>query len=245
MNINTVLILGAKSDIAQALAYKFAENGYALLLAARKVQELEPVQKDIQLKYEVEVFLYEFDALDYKSHAIFYQSLAQKPSVAICVFGYLGNQEKALENWHEAEQIIDVNYKGAVSILNVIANDFKVRKEGNIIGISSVAGVRGRKKNGIYGSAKAAFTTYLSGLRNAMYAYNVHVLTVLPGFVYTKMTEGEPLPAPITAKPEQVASAIFKAYKKGKNLIYTLSLWRYIMLIIKMIPEPIFKKLNI
>jgi short-subunit dehydrogenase len=108
-----------------------------------------------------------------------------------------------------------------------------------------VAGDRGRQSNYIYGSAKAAFTTYLSGLRNRLAKSNVHVLTVKPGFVRTKMTANLPLPGPVTAKPEQVATDVFRAFQKGGNELYTLWMWRYLMFIIRNIPEPIFKRLSL
>jgi hypothetical protein len=129
--------------------------------------------------------------------------------------------------------------------LNIIANDFEQRRSGVIIGVSSVAGDRGRGSNYMYGSAKAGFTAYLSGLRNRLAKSNVHVITVKPGFVRTRMTEGLPLPGPVTAKPEQVARDVFKAYRGRRNEVYTLWMWRYIMLVIKLIPEAIFKRLNL
>ena len=116
--------------------------------------------------------------------------------------------------------------------------------EGTIVGISSVAGDRGRQSNYIYGSAKAAFTAYLSGLRNDMYHKGVHVLTVKPGFVATRMTEHLDLPGPITAQPDEVADKIIKGIEKKKNIIYVRWMWRYIMLIITLIPEFIFKRLK-
>ena len=132
-----------------------------------------------------------------------------------------------------------------MSIFNIIAADFEQRKSGFICGISSVAGDRGRKANFIYGAAKAALTTYLSGLRNNLYSSGVHVLTIKPGFVATKMTEGMDLPEKLTASPEQVANAIFKAQKSKKNVVYTIWIWRWVMLIIRNIPEWQFKKMSI
>jgi short-subunit dehydrogenase len=142
----------------------------------------------------------------------------------------------------ETLKTIQTNYTGAVSILNIIAQDFAGRKSGAIAGISSVAGERGRQSNYIYGSAKAGFTAYLSGLRNSLYKDNVHVLTVLPGFVYTKMTENLDLPKLLTANPADVASAVYTGIKKKKNVIYVKWFWRWIMYIIKAIPESIFKR---
>ncbi len=239
------LILGATSDIAKALAHKYAGQGYSLTLAARKSDRLAEVASDIEIRHSAKVEVVEFDALDYSGHAGFYESLTQKPDVAICVFGYLGDQKTAQSDFSEAEQIINSNYTGAVSILNIIAADFERRRSGTIIGISSVAGDRGRQSNYIYGSAKAGLTVYLAGLRNRLAKSNVHVLTVKPGFVRTKMTAGLPLPAPVTAKPARVAEDIFKAQQKGSNQLYTLRLWQLIMLVIRHIPEPIFKRLSL
>ena len=129
--------------------------------------------------------------------------------------------------------------------MNIIANDFEQRRSGTIIGISSVAGDRGRQSNYLYGSAKAALTTYLSGLRNRLARSNVHVVTVKPGFVRTKMTSGLALPGPLTAKPERVAADIFDAYQKRGDQLYTLWPWRYLMFIIRNIPEPVFKRLRL
>jgi short-subunit dehydrogenase len=141
--------------------------------------------------------------------------------------------------------MIHTNYTGAVSILNVVSRYYEQQKEGVIVGISSVAGERGRQSNYIYGSAKAGFTAYLSGLRNRMFREGVHVLSVQPGFVYTRMTENLKLPALLTAKPEDVGAAVYSAVEKKKNIIYVKWFWRWIMLIITSIPEFIFKKLKL
>ena len=119
------------------------------------------------------------------------------------------------------------------------------KRSGNIIALSSVAGDRGRQSNFIYGSAKAGLTAYLSGLRNYLYDKKVHVMTVKPGFMDTKMTEGLPLNPKLTASPKQAAESIYKAYKSQKNVAYVLPIWSIIMLIIKNIPEFIFKKLKL
>lgn len=129
--------------------------------------------------------------------------------------------------------------------MNVIANEYEQNKNGFIVGISSVAGDRGRKSNYIYGSAKAAFSAYLSGLRNRLHDANVQVLTVKPGFVNTQMTKGMELPEKLTAQPEEVARDIYAAQKKGKDVLYTRWFWRWIMLIIRNIPEFQFKKMSI
>jgi short-subunit dehydrogenase len=145
----------------------------------------------------------------------------------------------------ETARILTANYTGAVSILNKIAASYVSQRKGTILGISSVAGERGRQSNFLYGSAKAAFSAYLSGLRNYCTAFGVHIATIKPGFVYTKMTAGLTLPPRLTATPQQVASAVYQAAERKKNVVYVKSLWRWIMLVIRSIPEPIFKKLHL
>lgn len=241
----TVLILGAASDMAVAIARKYAAAKYDLLLAARNTSRLDSLASDLKIRYNVNCSLVEFDALDYSTHETFYTSLPQVPEVVVCVFGLLGDQEKAMQDWQHAAQIIQSNYTGAVSILNIVAASFVARGSGTIVGISSVAGDRGRKSNYIYGSAKAGFTAYLSGLRNDLFHKGVHVMTVLPGFVNTNMTSGLKLPPLLTAQPDEVASSVFNAAKSKKNIIYVKWMWRWIMLIIRNIPEFIFKKMKL
>ncbi len=244
MNKKYILILGAKSDIGRAITYEYAKIGYNIYLASRDSHQLEDDVHDLQIRYQIQVKAIEFDALAYKQHPQFYASLSPKPYGVVCVAGYLGNQELAQKDFAEAEKIMDTNYKGCVSILNIAADDLSQRKEGFIIGISSVAGDRGRESNYLYGSSKAAFTAYLSGLRNHLHKYGVHVLTVKPGFVYTKMTSHLELPPFLTVKPEKVAKDIVKSQIKKKNVLYTKWYWKYIMLFIRNIPEFIFKRMN-
>ena len=239
------LIIGAKSDIAKALAHTFASKDYSLYLAGRNITELEDFKKDLSIRYNVNIELKEFDVVAFDTHQVFYDSLEVKPTVSILSSGYMNEQDICQNDFTEALNTINVNYTGCVSILNIIANDYELKKEGDIIGISSVAGDRGRKTNYIYGSSKAAFSSYLSGLRNRLFTSGVHVLTVKPGFVYTKMTEDLELPAKLTAQPQQIADAIYNAFTKKTNVLYSKSIWRIIMLIITNIPESIFKRLSI
>jgi decaprenylphospho-beta-D-erythro-pentofuranosid-2-ulose 2-reductase len=240
-----VLILGATSDMALAIARQLAIEGYSITLAARNIERLSVIEGDIRVRHKAMVNSVFFDALDFEGHEQFYNSLLEKPDIVICVFGLLGDQKQAQDNWRHCHDVISSNYTGAVSILNVIANDFERRKKGVIVGISSVAGERGRQSNYLYGSAKAGFTAYLSGLRNRLYRHGVHVMTVKPGFVKTKMIENIQTPGPLTASPKQVAKKISSAIRKKTNTIYVLSIWSVIMLIIRMIPENIFKRLKL
>jgi Short-chain dehydrogenases of various substrate specificities len=241
----TVLILGAGSDMAVALARHFGSEKYNVQLAGRNLPALQALQNDLEIRYGISAKAYAFDAMDFNSHRAFYDQLDTSPDITICVFGYLGNHQLGQTNWQETSKIIHSNYTGAVSILNIVAEDYAKKRKGVIVGISSVAGERGRQSNYLYGSAKAGFTAYLSGLRNHLFQYGVHVLSVQPGFVYTKMTDNLKLPPLLTATPGLVAKSIAKAIKKKKNVLYVKWMWRYIMLIIKLIPEPVFKKMKL
>lgn len=240
-----LLIIGAKSDIAKATAKEFAKHGYDLYLAARQVDELASFAKDITVRTERVAKLIEWDVCQHDNQQSLYHQLEEKPLGVLVAVGYLGNQEEAQVDFTEAQRIMDTNYVSTVHLLNMIADDFARRQCGFIIGISSVAGERGRKSNYLYGSAKSALSTYLSGLRNRLYSENVQVLTIKPGFVATKMTANMDLPAPLTTQPEVVAKAIYHAQHKGKDVIYSKPIWRWIMWAIKMIPEWQFKKMSI
>jgi len=240
-----ILIIGAKSDIAKATAKEYAKHGYDLYLAARNSSELEEFATDVQLRSGVDAKLKEFDIAKFETHQVFYESLEPKPLGVIVVAGYMAEQKECQEDFTKTLNTINVNYTGAVSILNIVSNDMEKNKDGFIVGVSSVAGDRGRKANYIYGSSKAAFSSYLSGLRNRLYESGVKVLTVKPGFVATKMTEGLDLPEKLIASPDEVASDIYKAQQKGKDILYTKWIWRWVMLVIKMIPEWRFKGMSL
>lgn len=240
-----VLIIGAKSDLAIELAKKYAAQGYHLYLAARNSSDLKDFAKDLQIRTTRNIIILEFDILNYNSHQIFYDNLEIKPIGVILVSGYLGSQKNAEINFMETAKIIDTNFTGAVSLLNIVVNYFELRKKGFIVGISSVAGDRGRKSNYFYGSSKAAFSSYLSGIRNRLNSSNVNVLTVKPGFIKTKMTIDIEFPNFLSSSPSNVAEKIFIAQQKKKNVIYVKWFWRVIMIVIKIIPEIIFKRTSL
>lgn len=245
MSNGGVLILGARSDIALAVAHSYAALGHPIQLAARNVQTLQAEKEDLEIRYQVHVSLHDFDVLDLEQHAEFIEDLPELPEIAVCAVGVLGNQERDEKDILAAAQIMRANFEGPASILAVLANRFEQRGSGVLVGISSVAGERGRATNYIYGSAKAGFTAYLSGLRNRLAKQGVHVVTVLPGFVDTRMTADLDLPQKLTAQPSEVASAIVHAARKQKNVVYIKPLWALIMTVIRCIPEPLFKKMRI
>lgn len=240
-----VLILGARSDIGKATAHAFAALGHPVQLAARNAQTLEADRSDISLRHDVDVTLHDFDALDLQSHIAFIDQLPDLPQVAVCVVGFMGNQSENERDLDAASRVMRSNYEGPASILAVLANCFEERGHGTLVGISSVAGERGRATNYVYGSAKAGFTAFLSGLRNRLARKGVHVVTVLPGFVATQMTEGMDLPAKLTAQPEEVGKAITQAVAKNKSIVYVRPIWKLTMTVIRNIPENIFKKMKL
>lgn len=162
------------------------------------------------------------------------------------VAGLLGDQTESAADPRAASLVMTTNYVGPALLLLAGARRLAGRPGGGcIVGVSSVAGDRGRGSNFIYGSAKAGFTALLSGLRNDFAKKGVHVITVKPGFVDTAMTAGMKLPPPLTAQPDDVARAIVAAHRRGRDVIYVKPIWRVIMLIITTIPERIFKRLSL
>ncbi len=240
-----VLILGARSDIGQAIARAFAGEGHPIQLAARDPDTLEATRADMELRHNVPVTLHAFDALATDTHESFVKDLPDVPEIAVSVVGYMGEQADNERDLQAAARVMRSNFEGPASILAVLANTFEERGSGTLVGVSSVAGDRGRATNYVYGSAKAGFTAFLSGLRNRLAKKGVHVVTVLPGFVATQMTAGMDLPEKLTAEPDEVGTATLAAVQKGRNVIYVRRIWWLVMLIIRNIPEAIFKKLSI
>lgn len=240
-----VLILGGRSDIGLAIAHRFGQAGYPIILAARNADTLEPHRSDIALRQNVDVSLVEFDVLDTPAMASFVDRFAELPSVVISVIGAMGDQRENETDIIAAAQVMRANYEGPAQILSLFAERMAAEKQGTLVGVSSVAGDRGRATNYVYGSAKAGFTAFLSGLRNRLASQGVHVATIKPGFVATQMTAGMDLPKPLTAEPEEVGEAVFRAVRDRRNVVYTRPIWWLVMRIICAIPEGVFKKMSI
>ncbi|MEK7793184.1 MAG: SDR family oxidoreductase [Candidatus Hydrogenedentota bacterium] len=239
-----IVILGATSAIARAIAIEYARRGHALVLAARDVVENEAIAADLRVRYDVPAHALTWDAVDYDAHVPFVgkcaELLGEIEGVVLCN-GYMDDQQVAQREWDAACRTIDATFTGSVSVLEKFAAFLEKRRSGWIAALSSVAGDRGRQSNYIYGSAKAGLSTYLQGLRNRLHHAGVHVCTVKPGFVDTKMTFGQ---VPFAASPESAAKAIVRAIDRRKNVVYVPWFWRYIMLIIRSIPEWQFKRMK-
>lgn len=241
-----VLVLGATSAIARATAEAFAARGDALYLASRDEGELRRIASDLRLRYGVEVHYGRFDAEMTDTHEAFFKSViaaVSNLSGVVLAFGYLGDQ-LAARDFSVGGKVIAANFTGAASILSSCANYFEPLQRGFIIGIASVAGDRGRQSNYVYGASKGALSLYLQGLRNRLYPSGVRVITIKPGFVDTAMTYGLP-GLFLVASPQNVGKQIVAALGKSADVVYLPWFWRYIMIIIKCIPEPIFKRMKL
>lgn len=240
-----VLILGGGSGIGLAVAHRLAARGHPVQLAARVPERLSADKADLELRHAVDVTLHRFDALDRRAMADFVAALDPLPEIAVSAVGLMGDQGADERDPDAAARVLRSNFEGPALALGLLANRFAERGSGVLVGISSVAGERGRARNYIYGAAKAGFTAFLSGLRNRLARRGVRVITVLPGFVATRMTEGMALPPRLTATPEEVARAIDRAIRGRRDIIHVKPVWRLIMAIIRAIPESLFKRMDI
>lgn len=239
------LIIGATSDIAKELIYLFAIDGFALDLAARNIDETDRIAKDLEIQYCSQATKYRLDIESKESIDSFIKNYQYTPDVVVFAIGYLGNQNLAEKDSTEARRIIDINYTNQIPLLNHFANLFEKTNKGTIIGISSIAGERGRKANYFYGSAKAALTQHLSGLRHRLANTEVNVLTVKPGFIKTKMTSHLSVPSIFEGNANHVAKKIYTAYSTSKANLIVPTIYYLVNIVIKLLPERIFKKLNI
>jgi decaprenylphospho-beta-D-erythro-pentofuranosid-2-ulose 2-reductase len=244
--MNRVLILGATSPIARALAIRFASDGAHLYLAARDADEARRVAEDVGARAGVSALSGTFDAADFAAHDEFIRHVATTlgglDGVVVC-FGTLGDEDAAQTDPTDALATINQNFTGAVSLITLAARHLEQQGSGFIIAIGSVAGERGRKKNYVYGSAKGALATFTQGLRGRLAASDVHVMTVKLGTVDTRMTWGRE-GALLTIAPTKAADLIYAAYRKRAEVVYVPWFWRLIMGAIRLIPESRFKRVS-
>lgn len=238
-----ILVLGAGSDIGQAVARRFAQAGFHVQLAARDTDQIKLSCDDIALRCNVNVTCHEMDVTDLSGAEAFFDTLDVSPTLVVSVVGWMGVQDEVARDVEQVNKTIAANFTGPAWALEVAARHLAALDvETGIIGVSSVAGDRGRATNYWYGAAKAGFSAFLSGLRQKYVGSKLHVMTVKPGFVATKMTAGMDLPARLTAQPEDVGEKIFRAWEKRRNTLYVKSIWWLVMTIITALPEAIFKR---
>lgn len=236
-----VLVLGATSDIGRAIARTFAAQGCDIALAARQLDRLADDAADLRLRHGVEATVHHYDAL---SGDDVLSGLPRLPETVVCCVGDLPAEPMSAEP-EAIRHALRVNAEGPILALAQCADSFAARGHGTIIAIASVAGLRGRASNGLYGAGKAALIAWLSAARNRAFGSGVRVITVLPGFVDTRMTAGLALPSALTATPEEVARLVLRAAKGRRDIVYVRPIWRWIMAVITHLPERLFRRLKI
>ncbi|MBF9195920.1 SDR family oxidoreductase [Microvirga terrestris] len=242
----TLLLVGGTSDIGRATALHYAKAGWHVQLAARNEEEARRNADDIRARTGAEVTVHRIDILETSDFDSLASSLPTLPDTVVCVVGELGDQAKGQIDIAHASLVLRTNFEGPALLLGFFAERFLARGSGTLVGVSSVAGDRGRGSNYLYGAAKAGFTAFLSGLRNRLAPKGLRVVTVKPGFVRTQMTAGMKLPPVLTAAPGEVGRAIFTAAEKsGRDVIYVRPVWLPVMMVIGSIPERFFKRLRL
>ncbi len=242
-----ILVLGATSTVARFLCRELARKGDKLFLAGRDGEELERLAADLRVRFGGQVWVGRIDALDFDEHGRFVEeAVAEMGGIdgVIYAIGSLGDQPHDSFDPGKARRLVDVNLTSAVTLLNPVAAILESHGSGFILGLSSVAGDRGRQSNFVYGAAKGALSLYLQGMRNRVDGKGVRVLTAKLGVVDTAMTYGLPR-LMLPTQPEPVAQALAKVIDKPGGVYYVPSFWRWIMAAVRVIPERIFKRMNI
>ena len=246
--MNKILIVGATSAIAAACARQWANRETQFFLVGRNPQKLKQIADDLSSRSSAKTKTFALDLNQLADHPKMLDAcyaFLKQIDVALIAHGSLPNQKKCEENVDEALTEFSSNGLSVISLLTLLANRMEKQRSGTIAVISSVAGERGRYSNYLYGTAKAAVSTFCEGLRARLFHSGVHVLTIKPGFVDTPMTQGLSLPKMLVAAPEKVAKDIVKAVKRKKNTLYTPFYWAGLMCLVKSIPNSIFKKLKV
>jgi len=242
-----ILVLGATSAIAMEVARLLALSGARFFLVARNQQRLLAVREDLLTHGAPDVGTGTVDLRDTGAHsAILSKALAELGTIdlAIIAHGILGDHLKARSDYSEAEDILRTNFLSVVSLVTWLAEYFEDSHQGTLAVISSISAVRGRASNYVYASSKAGLNVFLDGVRHRLYRHGVHVLTILPGFVLTPMTEHLPQSF-LAATPARIAPRILAAVVRRKDVLYTPAFWSAIMFIVRMIPRRIFKSLDL
>ncbi len=243
-----VLIVGATSAIAQAAARAMAARGDRLFLAARNAERLEAVRQDLSVRAGAPVGTMAMDATDRGRHEALLDAAERAMEgmdVILIAHGTLSDQKACEASVERMLAEIETNALSVLALASLAANRFEARRAGTIAVISSVAGDRGRKSNYVYGASKGMVSLFLQGLRNRLAGAGVQVLTIKPGFVDTPMTADIKKGGPLWAKPEAVGRGIVDAIDARKDVVYLPGFWRLIMLVIRLIPERIFKRLSL
>ncbi|MDC1067563.1 SDR family oxidoreductase [Candidatus Kapabacteria bacterium] len=245
--IKKILIFGASSKIAQETAKNFNQEGTQLYLAGSNLQKLEIVRDDLKVRSPKATFyLEQINALEFDKHNQLIENAKTKMDGLDCVLiahGTLPENDEIRKDHIKTLHHFNINCTSVISLSTIAATNFEKQGYGTLAVISSVAGERGRQSNYIYGSAKGGVSLFLQGLRNRLINSNVNILTIKPGPTDTPMTTNMKKGL-LFAKADAVGKSIHSAILNGKDVLYTPWFWRYIMAIIKAVPESIFKKMS-
>ena len=242
-----ILIIGATSAIAEATARLWAAQGHRLFLVGRDTERLSSMTADLRIRGAGSVDQLVQDLNDRDQHSSCIDAATRTLSgldLVLIAHGTLGDQKAAEADFSETLRQLNTNAISVISLLTLIANQFEKQRSGTIVVISSVAGDRGRQSNYVYGTAKAAVSTFLQGLRQRLYKSGVNVVTIKPGFVDTPMT-AQFKKGLLWAQPAAIARIIVSKSERSANVVYAPSFWWAIMTIIRWIPESLFKRLRL
>lgn len=243
-----VLIFGATSAIAHACARRWATQGARLVLVGRNGARLNDAAADLQIRGAQQVDVRQADLDDISGHAASVEAAVQALGaldVVLVAQGSLPDQRACEASVHSTVAALHTNGVSVVALCGVVANQLAAQGYGTLAVIGSVAGDRGRQSNYVYGAAKGLVERFLQGLRNRLHPLGVHVLTIKPGFVDTPMTAHITPKGKLWAQPDDVARGIVHAVARRSNVVYLPGIWRCIMTIIRLIPEPLFKRLKL
>ena len=242
--MSSLVVFGATSAIAQAYLNRVSKRYDSITVVARNEKHLAQVVAHLQVISRATVSSLLWDLADEKSHSELLQKIDSKMETVLICYGELGNQEKCIQDTEYARQQFRLNGTSVISLSAQVAKVLIRQQSGVLAVVGSVAGDRGRSSNYYYGAAKAAVDAFLSGLRADVLRAGVRVVTVKPGFVDTPMTR-DFKKGLLWAKPEKVAIDMDRAISGHAEILYTPWFWRYVMLIIKCLPEKVFKRLSI
>lgn len=243
-----ILIVGATSAIATACARLWAGQQASLFLVARNDMQLKQIAADLEVRGASAVHTYTLDLNHFEQHQAMLDACVDRfgeIDQVLIAHGTLPDHQACEQDVELALREFSSNGLSVIALLTRLANQLQAQRHGTLAVISSVAGDRGRPSNYLYGTAKAAVSTFCEGLRARLFKVGVHVLTIKPGFVATPMTQGLALPELLLAQPEQVAADILRAIDKQTSVCYTPWFWWGIMQVIKAIPAGMFKRLSL